>query len=103
MAGPAGWDTSLVGESQPAGRTATTHDWSNPVDAGHLEHIRQNAATFAPGGAQHLVLEVIAYAADEAGYASGGRCTVTLHPDCSVSVSDNAAAPPPTWTATASR
>jgi topoisomerase-4 subunit B len=90
MTGPAGWDTPLVSESQPAGRTATTHDWSNQVDAGHLEHIRQDAATFAPGGIQHLVLEVIAYAADEAEYAAGGgRCTVTRHPDGSVSVQDD--------------
>jgi DNA gyrase subunit B len=77
-----------VDESQPARRN-TTHDWSNPADAGHLEHIRQNAGTFAPGGAQHLVLEVIAYAADEAEPSGGGRCTVTLHPDGSVSVSDD--------------
>jgi topoisomerase IV subunit B len=78
-----------VDESQPAGRTTTTHDWSNPSDASHLEHIRQNAATFAPGGARHLALEVIAYVADEAEYSNGGRCAVTLHPNGSVSVSDN--------------
>jgi topoisomerase-4 subunit B len=89
MTGPAGWDTPIVSESQPAGRTATTHDWSNPEDAGHLDHIRQNAATFAPSGAQHLVLEVIAYAANEAEHTGQGQCTVTLHPDGSVSVSDD--------------
>ena len=36
----------------------------------------------------HLVLEVVAYAADEAA-STGGRCTITLHADGSVSVADN--------------
>ncbi|MFE7778529.1 ATP-binding protein [Streptomyces sp. NPDC057445] len=44
---------------------------------------------FAPGGTAHLVLEVLAYAADEAECNNGGRCTVTLHPDGSVSVADD--------------
>lgn len=44
---------------------------------------------FAPGGVRHLVLEVIAYAADEAESGRGGRCTVILRSDGSVSVSDN--------------
>jgi topoisomerase IV subunit B len=78
-----------VGESGTAGRSATTHDWANPVDAEHLKGIRQDATAFAPGGVRHLVLEVIAYAADEAEYGNGGRCAVTLHPDGSVSVSDD--------------
>ncbi|MBN6057267.1 hypothetical protein JYK22_35415, partial [Nonomuraea sp. RK-328] len=43
---------------------------------------------YAPGGVRHLVLEVLAYAADEAESNNGGRCTVTLHPDGSVSVAD---------------
>ncbi|GIH22303.1 hypothetical protein Aph01nite_06130 [Acrocarpospora phusangensis] len=44
---------------------------------------------FAPGGVRQLVLEVVAYAADEAECNSGGRCTVTLHLDGSVSVADD--------------
>ena len=44
---------------------------------------------FAPGGVRHLILEVIAYAADEAESGNGGRCAVILHSDGSVSVSDN--------------
>lgn len=45
---------------------------------------------FAPGGTRHLVLEVVAYAADEAECnTSRSRCVVTLHPDGSVSVADD--------------
>lgn len=42
-----------------------------------------------PGGPEHLVLEVLAYAADEAAGRGGGRCVVTLHADGSVSVKDD--------------
>ncbi|WP_030293111.1 ATP-binding protein, partial [Streptomyces katrae] len=66
----------------------TTHDWAGSVDAGHLAHIRENQAVFAPGGFAHLILEAVAYAADEAQCTGGGRCTVTLHGDGSVSVAD---------------
>ena len=51
----------------------TTHDWAIAVDADHLTRIRRDPATFAPGGLQHLLLEVIAYAADEVSVGSGGR------------------------------
>jgi topoisomerase-4 subunit B len=66
-----------------------THDWAVAVDAGHLARIRRDPAAFAPGGVRHLVLEVVAYAAEEAAASGGGRCTVTFHPDGSVSVSDD--------------
>ncbi len=67
----------------------TTHDWSGTVDLDHLEHIRRNAAVFAPGGVLQLILEVVAYAADEAEAGHGGRCHITLCPDGSVAVADN--------------
>ncbi len=67
----------------------TTHDWANTVDAEHLAMVRQHPAVFAPGGSLHLILEVIAYPADEAEGTTSGRCVVTLHGDGSVSVSDN--------------
>jgi len=67
----------------------TTHDWAIAVDGDHLARIRRDPATFAPDGVQHLILEVIAYAADEAEANNGGRCVVTLHGDGSVSVSDD--------------
>jgi hypothetical protein len=44
---------------------AVTHDWPSLVDFGHLARIRQDPATFAPGGVRHLILEVVAYAAEE--------------------------------------
>ncbi|MFF9481658.1 ATP-binding protein [Streptomyces sp. NPDC014733] len=67
----------------------TTHDWAATVDPEHLARIRRAPATFAPGGPGHLVLEVLAYAADEAASRGGGRCLVTLHPDGSVAVADD--------------
>ncbi|MEV0576319.1 ATP-binding protein [Streptomyces sp. NPDC050392] len=67
----------------------TTHDWAAAVDPGHLEGIRRDPAAFAPGGAGHLVLEVVAYAADEAECTDGGHAVITLHPDGSVSVADD--------------
>ena len=67
----------------------TTHDWASIVDAEHLALVRQRPAVFAPGGTLHLILEVVAYAADEAEDTTSGRCVVTLHGDGSVSVSDN--------------
>ncbi len=67
----------------------TTHDWAVAVDAGHLARIRRDPAVFAPGGVRHLVLEVVAYAADEAEASGGGRCAITFCRDGSVSVSDD--------------
>ncbi|MFB9909011.1 ATP-binding protein [Allokutzneria oryzae] len=67
----------------------TTHDWARAVDAEHLVRIRNNPELFAPGGVPHLILEVLAYAAEEAECNTGGRCTVSLHADGSVSVADN--------------
>ncbi|WP_344596051.1 ATP-binding protein [Streptomyces violaceusniger] len=59
------------------------------MDADHLAQIRQEPAQFAPNGLGHLVLEIVAYAADEAASRGGGRCVVMLHTDGSVSVKDD--------------
>ncbi|MFE2139564.1 ATP-binding protein, partial [Streptomyces sp. NPDC059466] len=67
----------------------TTHDWAGSVDADHFRRIREGAAEFAPDGLRHLVLEIVAYAADEAASRGDGRCVVTLHADGSVSVKDD--------------
>lgn len=67
----------------------TTHDWASTVDLDHLELIRRTPTAFAPGGLLHLILEVIAYAADEAESGNGGHCRITLQPDGSVTVADN--------------
>uniref|UniRef100_A0AAU2UX35 DNA topoisomerase (ATP-hydrolyzing) n=1 Tax=Streptomyces sp. NBC_00003 TaxID=2903608 RepID=A0AAU2UX35_9ACTN len=67
----------------------TTHDWAGTVDVDHLSRIRNDSPTFAPGGIRHLVLEVVAYAADEAESRGAGKCVVTLHADGSISVEDD--------------
>ncbi|MGW2618023.1 ATP-binding protein [Streptomyces sp. NPDC001500] len=67
----------------------TTHDWAGAVDTDHIDRIRRGFAEFAPDGPEHLVLEIVAYAADEAASRGGGRCAVTLHADGSVSVEDD--------------
>jgi topoisomerase-4 subunit B len=52
------------------------------VDIGHPEQVRREPAGFAPGGVPHLVLEVVAYAADEAeGTDTICRCRVTVRAD----------------------
>lgn len=68
----------------------TTHDWAADVDQVHLADIRSDPGAYAPGGLLHLVLEVVAYANDEAeALARPGNCVVILHPDGSVSVADD--------------
>ena len=67
----------------------TTHDWTRDLDLGHLLRIRRQPTRFASGGVLHLVLEVVAYAADEAEDSGGGRVVVTLLRDGSVSVADD--------------
>lgn len=67
----------------------TTHDWATSVDATHLAEVRRRAAELAPGGVLHLVLEVLAYASEEATERDGGRCRVTLHADGSVTIADD--------------
>lgn len=69
-------------------RTAT-HDWSAAVDLAHLADVRSRVAALAPGGLAHLLLEVIAYPAEEAAVGGRGRCEVALHPDGSVRVTDD--------------
>lgn len=67
----------------------TTHDWSLAVDTAHLDLIRRHPAHYCPG-ALHAVLEVMAYADDEAAaLGRPGRCRVRLLEDGSVSVSDD--------------
>ncbi|GAA4984787.1 hypothetical protein GCM10023317_09490 [Actinopolymorpha pittospori] len=67
----------------------TTHDWAVRVDLAHLTAIRQDPAGFAPTGAIHLSLEVLAYVADEAACGHGGGCRVSLFPDGSISIADD--------------
>lgn len=69
----------------------TTHDWSLDVDRDHLKAVRDELARpGAAGGTRHLILEVLAYAQDEAAsIPRRGTVIVTRHPDGSVSVDDD--------------
>lgn len=68
----------------------TTHDWTTEVDTEHLAEVRAHPETFGEGGRRHLLLEVLAYAADEAeALGRVGRVVVTHHPGGSVTVADD--------------
>lgn len=67
----------------------STHDWSEPFDTDHVFEIQNDVEQFAKGGVAHLVLEVIAYAVDEAVMGTTDQIHVGLHKDGSVCVSDN--------------
>lgn len=67
----------------------TTHDWTRDLDVEHLKQIRRDPTAFAPSGAVHLIVEVLAYAAEEAISNGSGRAVVTLHRNGSVTVADN--------------
>lgn len=68
----------------------TTHDWSRQVDRDHLAQIQRNADVYARKGTIHLILEVLAYAVDEAEHhGRPAHITITVHSDGSVSVADN--------------
>jgi DNA gyrase subunit B len=66
-----------------------THDWSVAVDAAHLADVRARADVLAPGGVAHLLLEALAYPAEEAAVPGRGRCEVVLLPDGSVRLTDD--------------
>lgn len=74
---------------------SATHDWSRTVDLAHLDEVRRAPDAWAPGGVLHLVLEVLAYAAEEAEDRAvaepgrRGRCHVVLGSDGSVAVADD--------------
>lgn len=44
----------------------TTHDWARTVDVEHLARVRDEPHVFGAGGTTHLILELLAYAAEEA-------------------------------------
>jgi DNA gyrase subunit B len=71
------------------GWTNTTHDWMSRVDVAHLRQVRAHAAELAPTGCLHLILEVLAYAADEADSSRRGHATATLLRDGSVRIVDD--------------
>ncbi len=69
----------------------TTHDWSVDADVEHLAAIRRDAVDRPETGELlHLVLEVLAYADEEAeDRGQRGSSSVTIHADGSISVADD--------------
>jgi len=68
----------------------TTHDWAAAVDEEHLAHIRKNADRYARGGLRHMMLEVLAYADDEAAATDRvGTVVIATRSDGSVSIRDD--------------
>lgn len=70
--------------------TVTTHRWSIDVDAEHLAQVRRRADLYGAGGRRHMILEVLAYANDEAeSIGRVGSVTVTAIDDWTVRVADD--------------
>ena len=70
--------------------TATTHDWSSDLDRAHLAEIRARPALYGAGGRRHFILEVLAYANEEAeSRGRPGHAVVTVHADGTVTVADD--------------
>lgn len=69
----------------------TTHEWASDVDATHLADVRSRLGQVeAAGGRRHLILEVLAYADEEAEHLGRvGAATVTTHADGKITVSDD--------------
>jgi len=69
----------------------TTHDWDREVDAEHLTEVRERLGRAgAAGGRRHLILEILAYAAEEAqALGRRGVAVVTTSPDGTVTVADD--------------
>jgi DNA gyrase subunit B len=74
----------------PSTWASTTHAWASMVDREHLQDVRDRCEALTGGSLRHVVLEVLAYAAEEAeALGRRGRCTVTTRADGSVAVSDD--------------
>lgn len=70
--------------------TVTTHDWSKDLEEQHLAEIRSRSDVYGAGGRRHMLLEVLAYANDEAeSLGREGIAVVTMHVDGSVTVADD--------------
>jgi topoisomerase-4 subunit B len=67
----------------------TSHDWREPVDVNHIASIRADVLHHARGGVMHLVLEVLAYALDEAADGSTRTIDVSVPGDGSITVRDD--------------
>ena len=80
----------MVPVSDRAEWVTTTHAWALEVDVAHLADVSARAEREGTGGLRHQILEVLAYA-DEEARAMGrtGRATVAFGPDGTVTVTDD--------------
>ncbi|MFJ3957123.1 ATP-binding protein [Arthrobacter sp. NPDC090010] len=70
--------------------TATTHDWTEDLDVEHLHTIQRAADVYGRGGRRHQILEIAAYANDEAeSQGRRGMLLVRSWPNGWVSVADD--------------
>lgn len=70
--------------------TVTTHDWAVDLDEDHLRSIQKAREDYVSGGRRHLILEILAYANDEAeALGRVGLALVKTSADGAVSVTDN--------------
>ncbi|WP_162246445.1 ATP-binding protein [Aeromicrobium sp. Root495] len=67
----------------------TTHDWTTYVDPDHVRQVREDLSHWQGDSLEHLVLEVLAYALDEAVHGSTRAVHVRRHDDGSWSVQDD--------------
>ena len=67
----------------------TTHDWSTFVDQSHMERVRRELAELTDRSVTHLLLEVLAYALDEAAAGTTSRVWITCTDDGAWSVVDD--------------
>ncbi len=77
--------------NEPGQWATTTHVWAWDVDREHLRDLRRQLGPgTAAGGRRHMILEVLAYAQDEAAsLGTTGQVVVIHHPDGGVSVDDD--------------
>lgn len=81
---------TVGGVSERAMWTVTTHDWLKDVDVEHLAQIRYQADLYSAGGRRHMILEVLAYANDEAeSIGRVGLAVVTTNDAGMVTVADD--------------
>ncbi|KQR08601.1 hypothetical protein [Cellulomonas sp. Leaf334] len=76
--------------TERASWAVSTHDWSTDLDLVHLARIRSRPTLYGAGGRRHLLLEVLAYANEEAeSLGRPGHAVVTLRADGTVTVADD--------------
>lgn len=70
--------------------TATTHDWSSDLDMAHLAEVQADQQRWSVGGVRHMILEVLAYANEEAEHLGRvGSAQVIVNSEGLVTITDD--------------